>query len=586
MQDTPRIPTKEVAQLIRNDFKALFPFVKFSVRTPRYGSIDIDWTDGPTSDTIRAVVEFYKGSRRDPRDESTEYVDRYYKPMGKSVHFVADYISTQRSLSADFVRRTAIEVCPRYGQPIPTITATSWGAEITGFDETWRCGMDTIRDLILAACQKQDARHAYTCATEPDKLDDLAAGMQHAINQKRRPHTWNRTARRDSIEQSMETDARNMEKVQRALVGMARAIRANRLPPILSRVNTKGLVTDILHGRLACPQTDPEQYRRALNAGLGNDKAFKEAQRELLALSDSAPDMTAQDRLRELESRALSAKIDGFFPTPAGLAMVMVEQADLFPGARVLEPSGGKGDIADKLPPTVSLDVCEVCPTLREILTLKGFHLLDEPDFLAVQGEYDRILMNPPFENLADIDHVRHAFDLLAPGGLLIAVMSESPFFRSDRKAEGFRAWLERHHGIATKNPPDIFKRSDRPTGVQTRLVYLRKPAAAQPAPAAPRPARSLNDEFGRLAKSTAHVKSYQLSGVMEASSMARRNEVQARVRLARTLIKAKLEAKIAELKAHQPAPAQPSAPVAHAVKQPTRQPPAQAARPTQLSLF
>jgi 16S rRNA G1207 methylase RsmC len=61
--------------------------------------------------------------------------------------------------------------------------------------------------------------------------------------------------------------------------------------------------------------------------------------------------------------------------------------------------------------------------------------------------------MNPPFSNGQDIDHVRHAFDLLADGGRLIAIMSEGTFYRSDKKAVNFRAWLDEHSGTSERLP-------------------------------------------------------------------------------------------------------------------------------------
>jgi 16S rRNA G1207 methylase RsmC len=61
-------------------------------------------------------------------------------------------------------------------------------------------------------------------------------------------------------------------------------------------------------------------------------------------------------------------------------------------------------------------------------------------------GAYDRIVMNPPFENGQDIAHVEHAYELLSPGGRLVTVMSEGPFFRQDKNAASFRNWLEERY--------------------------------------------------------------------------------------------------------------------------------------------
>ncbi|MDQ6651286.1 MAG: hypothetical protein M3Y84_00920, partial [Acidobacteriota bacterium] len=49
-------------------------------------------------------------------------------------------------------------------------------------------------------------------------------------------------------------------------------------------------------------------------------------------------------------------------------------------------------------------------------LSKQGFDLVGR-DFLEYAVQADRFLMNPPFENMADIDHVRHAYDLLRSGG-------------------------------------------------------------------------------------------------------------------------------------------------------------------------
>ncbi len=100
-----------------------------------------------------------------------------------------------------------------------------------------------------------------------------------------------------------------------------------------------------------------------------------------------------------------------------------------------------------------------------------------QADFLAYQPEslYNRIVMNPPFENLADVDHVRHAYELLADGGILVAIMSASPFQRNDYKAQEFRVWLKRMNGETEELPDGSFLESDRSTGVATRLVVIPK---------------------------------------------------------------------------------------------------------------
>jgi len=52
-------------------------------------------------------------------------------------------------------------------------------------------------------------------------------------------------------------------------------------------------------------------------------------------------------------------------------------------------------------------------------------------DFLALSpsdlGAFDRIVMNPPFENGADIKHIKHAQRFLKSGGDLVAACANGP---------------------------------------------------------------------------------------------------------------------------------------------------------------
>ncbi len=182
-------------------------------------------------------------------------------------------------------------------------------------------------------------------------------------------------------------------------------------------------------------------------------------------------------KIKEMERNLLNRKFEGYFPTPSKIVDKMLAIADIKSGDKVLEPSAGKGNIADMIKdsqPDASIDVIEIQPALRDVLTAKGYNLIGR-DFLEQKGKYDKIIMNPPFENLQDVDHVLHAYDLLNSGGKLVAIMSESPFLRTDRKAAAFREWLDSVGGESEKLPEGSFKSSERSTGVNTRLVNVSK---------------------------------------------------------------------------------------------------------------
>ena len=170
-----------------------------------------------------------------------------------------------------------------------------------------------------------------------------------------------------------------------------------------------------------------------------------------------------------------------FFPTPRNVVEQMIELADVQPDHSVLEPSAGTGAIAMVIRerfPENDLTVADINPKFVDTLITEGFKNAICANFLTAftndrhSLDYDRIIMNPPFTRLQDVDHITHAFGLLRPGGRLVSVCSESPFFRETAKALAFRSLIEAH-GRSIVLPEGSFKPSG--TGVKTRLVVLDK---------------------------------------------------------------------------------------------------------------
>lgn len=226
---------------------------------------------------------------------------------------------------------------------------------------------------------------------------------------------------------------------------------------------------------------DPAEIaRRVAERGRERNRALLPLAAALRA--ERRGDSSRLDGLREAakaraEVSALAERrIPGFFPTPRGLARLVVERADVRDGHNVLEPSAGAGHLVDAVraaAPGAALTVVEISPALRTYLIGRGLSLAGD-DFLAFTGgPFDRIVMNPPFEHGQDIAHVRHAFDLLADGGRLVAIMCAGPFFRADRQSREFRAWLEGRGGIHEPIADGAFLSSERPTGVRSVLVEI-----------------------------------------------------------------------------------------------------------------
>ena len=175
-----------------------------------------------------------------------------------------------------------------------------------------------------------------------------------------------------------------------------------------------------------------------------------------------------------------------FFRTPDTLAHRVVALAGLHPGQWVLEPSAGDGALVQAITRATDTDalvlhVCEVHDDRRAHLEAAGLEVV-AADFLAFEGvcgiygprHYDRIVMNPPFSRAQDVQHVTHAWNLLARGGRLVAIMSAGVRFRQDARYANFRTQLEIVGGQIIDNPPDAFKASG--SSVNTVTVVLDKP--------------------------------------------------------------------------------------------------------------
>lgn len=165
------------------------------------------------------------------------------------------------------------------------------------------------------------------------------------------------------------------------------------------------------------------------------------------------------------------------FYTPDSLADQVVELACIEYGNMVLEPSIGGGALAmavRRAQPDTKIHGYDVDKeALAKLAETDWF--LSAKDFLTIdprnEHKYNVIVMNPPFSGLQDIDHVMHAYNFLAPGGRLVAIMTPTSLTGQTKKHAAFRRLFDGCGGSSENVPEGAFK--DSGTNVRTIIVKL-----------------------------------------------------------------------------------------------------------------
>ncbi|WP_439254397.1 hypothetical protein [Pseudomonas monteilii] len=228
---------------------------------------------------------------------------------------------------------------------------------------------------------------------------------------------------------------------------------------------------------LEAPMEVLAKAERLRRMGITTDAQLQDACRALLTHLAAKQEESA---VAKAERAIIGQKVGiDFFPTPAAVAHRMAKLARIGKGDRVLEPSAGNGNLADAAAAAGGeVDVIEISSQLRDILTAKGYAVVDH-DFMGFTPEqpYQAILMNPPFSKRQDAEHIMRAFGMLAAGGTLVAIAGEGVFFGSDKAAQHFRDWLDQHGAEVEKLEGGTFQDNAllAQTSANARLIVLRK---------------------------------------------------------------------------------------------------------------
>jgi protein-L-isoaspartate O-methyltransferase len=201
---------------------------------------------------------------------------------------------------------------------------------------------------------------------------------------------------------------------------------------------------------------------------------FAQNPRDLLNLDTGRVDhskVTAETIAQAVADGRGGVMVSQLFPTPPDLAARMVETAQISNGDTILEPSAGTGNLAQAILTAFPLNLVrcvEINQPLSDLLKKQGLPIICG-DFLEQNenlGQFDRVVMNPPFANGQDVRHIQHALKFLKPGGRLVALCANGP-----KQRETLKPLAEESGGWWKDLPADSFKEAG--TNVSTAMLVI-----------------------------------------------------------------------------------------------------------------
>lgn len=178
------------------------------------------------------------------------------------------------------------------------------------------------------------------------------------------------------------------------------------------------------------PQPHPARGVRLRKFSNGNGHLFFEPDtlrdiNKALAefYGDVLPD-TPDENPQRKKSTAISKDLQ-YYPTPKKVVDRVIGDLYQLEGKRVLEPSCGCGRFMDALRKANAITYgIEVDPSRAAQCRAKG-HTVLLANFLETvpTGDFDFVVMTPPFYGKHYAKHVRHAYEFLRPGAKLVAIL-------------------------------------------------------------------------------------------------------------------------------------------------------------------
>ncbi len=181
-----------------------------------------------------------------------------------------------------------------------------------------------------------------------------------------------------------------------------------------------------------------------------------------------------------------------FYPTSEAVAEKMLYGVRWDSVWNILEPSAGKGDLAEAVlkeakacrywyhhhKDTPEIDCIEIDPNLRNVLRGKELRVVHD-DFLTYRsyGSYDLIVMNPPFDRGAE--HLLKAIDLQKDGGEIRCLLNAETIRNSCTESRRELARKLQKYNAEVEFLGSVFRDAERKTDVDVALVKVTIPRSA-----------------------------------------------------------------------------------------------------------
>lgn len=190
----------------------------------------------------------------------------------------------------------------------------------------------------------------------------------------------------------------------------------------------------------------------------------------------------------------LPQEAKNFYPTPQGMIDKMIAGIEWDTIDAVLEPSAGKGDLAEAVDKKMranrywqrgdvknDIDCVEIDPHLRMILSGKGLRVVHD-DFLTMRTykKYSLIAMNPPFDRGAE--HLLKALEMQKNGGMVVCLLNAETIRNPYTYARQKLCDQLREYDASIEYVDNGFATAERKTNVEVAIVKCVIPQPAEKA--------------------------------------------------------------------------------------------------------